>query len=68
MLEYFVEKLLGIFDSIPALFLEKGSPHFSIVRTMFAIIFVVGVLFVIALWHPSWTDRVTSIFTRKKPP
>jgi hypothetical protein len=66
MLDYLAEKLLAIFGSIPAIFLEEGSPNFYMVRTMFALMFVVGVVFVIALWRPRWMGRVTNTFRRQR--
>jgi hypothetical protein len=66
MLDHLVETLLAVFGSIPALFLEHGSPHFYMVRAMLALIFVVGVFFVIALWNPRWTSRLLSVLGRKR--
>ena len=66
MLDQLVEKLLALFGSIPALFLEEGSPNVYLIRAMFALMFVVAIFLVIALWAPRWKDRVSGVFTRKR--
>jgi hypothetical protein len=35
---------MSIFQSVPALFLEEGSPNVYIIRAMFALMFVVGII------------------------
>ena len=66
MLDQLVEKLLALFGSIPALFLEEGSPNVYMIRAMFALMFLVAIVFVIALWLPRWKERVSGVFTRKR--
>jgi hypothetical protein len=66
MLDQVVEKLLALFGSIPPFFLEEGSPNADMIRVMFALMFVVAIIFVIALWVPRWRERVSGVFTRKR--
>ena len=66
MFDQLVEKLLALFGSIPPIFLEEGSPNVYLIRAMFALMFVVAIVFVIALWVPRWKGRVSSVFTRKR--
>jgi hypothetical protein len=66
MLDQLVEKLLALFGSIPPFFLEEGSPNVYLVRAMFALMFLVAIVFVIALWLPRWKERVSGVFTRKR--
>jgi len=36
------------------------------IRVMFALMFLVAIVFVIAIWVPRWKAKVTSAFTRKR--
>jgi hypothetical protein len=66
MFDQLVEKLLALFGAIPAFFLEEGSPNVYMIRAMFALMFVVAIVFVIALWVPRWKGRMSGVFTRKR--
>ena len=66
MLDYIIEKLLAVTSSVPALFLEEGSPNVYMIRAMFALMLVVGVIYVIVLWRPHWMRRAANIFTRQR--
>jgi hypothetical protein len=66
MFDQLVEKLLAFFGAIPAFFLEEGSPNVYMIRVMFALMFLVAIVFVIAIWVPRWKAKVTSAFTRKR--
>jgi cbb3-type cytochrome oxidase subunit 1 len=50
MLDWFVEKLLSVAHWVPALFLDEGSPNHNLVRAMFALLLLVLVVYVIAMW------------------
>jgi hypothetical protein len=66
VLDQLVEKLLALFTSIPPFFLEEGSPNVYMIRVMFALMFVVAIVFVIALWVPRWKRKLSGVLTRKR--
>ena len=43
------EAIVAIMGFVPAIFLPEGSPHFMLIRGMFGLIFIVLVVYIIAM-------------------
>jgi hypothetical protein len=52
MLDWIAEEILVTVNSIPALFVAEGSPHFMVFRAMFALILIALIVFAIAMLRP----------------
>ena len=46
------DSLLAIVNTVPALFVAQDSPHFMLIRAMFVLMFIVHIVFAIAMWRP----------------
>jgi hypothetical protein len=70
MLEWIAEKVLAIIAWVPALIVEQSSPNFMLVRTMFAIICITLIVYIITMFPSStitrYMGRVISVFKRKR--
>jgi hypothetical protein len=51
MLAWIVEKIIAIVSYVPAQLLPPDSQHFTLIRSMFALLVIVLILLVVAL-HP----------------
>lgn len=49
MLDWFVDLLWAGISSVPAMFVEEGTPTFTLIRTMFAIVLLVFVVYLLAV-------------------
>lgn len=52
MLEWISHRLLAIVNFVPALFVDKGSANFELVRAMYGLILIVLILYVFANLRP----------------
>lgn len=50
MLDRIVDALLAIVTSVPAWLVDEDSPHFMLVRAMFALLLIVLIVGVISFW------------------
>jgi hypothetical protein len=71
MIDWIVEKLLSVAHWVPAIFLDEGSPNHNLVRAMFALLLLVLVIYLIAIWAPRsavrrFTGKLGSILSRKR--
>ncbi|MBX9844854.1 MAG: hypothetical protein K2Z80_23895 [Xanthobacteraceae bacterium] len=51
MLDWTAEKVIAIVSYVPAQFVPPDSQHFTVIRSMFAVLLIVLVLLILAL-HP----------------
>lgn len=51
MLDWIVDKVIAIASYVPAQFVPPDSQHFTLIRSMFALLLIVLVLLIVAL-HP----------------
>jgi hypothetical protein len=51
MLDWIVDKVIAIVSYVPAQFVPPDSQHFTLIRSMFALLLIVLVLLILAL-HP----------------
>jgi hypothetical protein len=51
MLDWLVDSVIAIVSYVPAQFVHPDSQHFTIIRSMFALLLIVLVLLILAL-HP----------------
>jgi hypothetical protein len=49
MLDWFVDQIIAIVTYVPAMIVAQDSPHFYVVRGMFALLLIVLVMLVVAL-------------------
>ena len=49
MLDWFVDLIWAGISSVPAVFVEEGTPTFTLMRTMIAIVLMVFVVYLIAM-------------------
>ncbi len=49
MLDWFVDLIWAGVSSVPALFVEEGTPRFTLVRTMITIFLIVFVVYLLAM-------------------
>ena len=71
MIDWIVEKLLSVAHWVPAIFLDEGSPNHDLVRAMFALLLLVLVVYLIAIWAPRsavgrFTGKLGSMLSRKR--
>jgi hypothetical protein len=71
MIDWIVEKLLSVAHWVPAIFLEAGSPNHDLVRAMFALLLLVLVVYLIAMWAPRsavgrFAGKLGGILSRKR--
>jgi hypothetical protein len=71
MLDWMARKIWEVVTWIPAVFLEEGSPNYALVRTMFALLFITLIVYLIALCSPPSTftryiQAITHLFTRRR--
>jgi hypothetical protein len=71
MIDWIVEKLLSVAHWVPAVFLEEGSPNHNLVRAMLALLLIVLVVYLIAMWAPRsavgrFTGKLGGILSRKR--
>ena len=52
MLEWIAEKLLAAFNLVPALLVAENSPTFGLVRTIYGLLILAVVLYVIVMLRP----------------
>ena len=61
MLEWIAEKFLAIIAWAPALIVEQSSPNFMLVRTMFAIICITLIVYIITMFPSREPLNIPSI-------
>jgi hypothetical protein len=71
MLEWIVDKIMAIVTFVPALFVEQNSPNFLLIRTMFGLMLIALIVYLIAmspLRFPirRWWAKTSDRFTRQK--
>ena len=49
MLEWIVERIMALVNFVPAVFVDDEH-HFVLMRTMFALLLVVLVVYILAMW------------------
>jgi len=49
MLDWFVHQIWAAISAVPAVFVDEGTPTFTLVRTMFALLLVVLVVYLMAM-------------------
>ena len=49
MLDWIAERIMEIVGYVPALFVPEGSPRFMLIRTMFGLLLIVLIVFVVAM-------------------
>jgi hypothetical protein len=56
MLDWFVDLIWAGISSVPAVFVEEGTPTFTLIRTMIAIVLMVFVVYLLAMrpFRPLW--------------
>jgi hypothetical protein len=64
MLDWIAEKVLNILSVVPALFVEKSSPNFALVRAAFALLLIVLVVYLMSVW-PAIRGRIRFLLLRK---
>lgn len=52
MLNWIAGTLLAMVNVVPALFVAEDSPNFVLVRAMFGLMFIVLIVFAIAMFRP----------------
>jgi hypothetical protein len=58
---WITDSLLAIINTVPALIVPQDSPHFLLVRAMFVLIFIVLIVFAIAMLRPFCSAIVRSV-------
>ena len=64
------EKIMAIVSYVPALFVDPESPNFLLIRTMFGLILIAAVVYVIAVLTSRHTisncmKKLSALFARK---
>ena len=56
MLDWFVDLIWAGISSVPAVFVEEGTPTFTLIRTMITIVLMVFVVYLLAMrpFRPLW--------------
>ena len=49
MLDWLVDQIWAGISAVPAVFVDEGTPTFNIVRTMFALLLIVLVVYLMAM-------------------
>jgi hypothetical protein len=49
MLDWISDTIMGIVTFVPALIVDQESPNFPLIRTMFGLIMIAGIVYVMAL-------------------
>jgi hypothetical protein len=49
MLDWLVDQIWAVVSAVPALFVDEGTPTFTLVRTMFALFLIVMVVYLMAM-------------------
>jgi hypothetical protein len=49
MLDWFVHQIWAAINAVPAVFVDEGTPTFTLVRTMFALLLIVLVVYLLAM-------------------
>jgi hypothetical protein len=49
MLDWLVHQIWAAISAVPALFVDEGTPTFTLVRTMFALLLIVLVVYLMAM-------------------
>jgi len=58
MLDWIVGKVIAIVSYVPAQIVPPDSQHFTLIRSMFALLLIVFVLLIVALRPLRWFMRV----------
>ena len=61
------ESILAIVNFVPAQFVAEDSPRFILIRAMFALMFIVLILLMIAMLRPLWSAIARSVKKTSKP-
>jgi hypothetical protein len=65
VLDWIAEKILNILSLVPAWFVEESSPNFALVRAMFALLWIILVVYLITLW-PTIRRGMRFVFMRRQ--
>jgi hypothetical protein len=49
MLDWLVDQIWAAISAVPAVFVDEGTPTFNIVRTMFALLLIVFIVYLMAM-------------------
>jgi hypothetical protein len=52
MLHWLSDKLVGMFNAVPALIVDEGSPTFFLVRAIYGLLLLAIVLYIIVMLRP----------------
>jgi hypothetical protein len=69
MLDWISDAIYFLMTSIPAFFVEQGSPTFYLFRAMFGLIFIVLIVGALAFLQPYWPglrSKIVGLFARKR--
>jgi len=61
------ESLLAAINAVPALFVEEGSPNFTLIRAMFGLIIILVVIF-LATWLRPYCSALVHRLRNSPPP
>jgi hypothetical protein len=53
MVEWIAERLLAMFNAVPALLVAEDSPNFTLIRAMFGLMLIVLLVYAIVMLRPS---------------
>lgn len=66
MLEWTADRLLAIFNAVPALLVAEDSPNFTLIRAMFGLMLIVLVIYAAVMLGPFCST--IGRFVRRRPP
>jgi hypothetical protein len=52
MVEWIAERLLAMFNAVPALLVAESSPNFTLIRAMFGLMLIILFLYAIIMLRP----------------